>query len=562
MIAMEVIALVDMLRIGQAFHSSFEGLSQNDSSLEAVFLDPLTRFWTEGSAALFLAAMTALWAVRRARVRVLPRVDTTESNAVGWRSVYMRRLLVTDAVVILWSLVGAQVFWLGSGKSGAAIMHTSWISYGWIGLAIAVGWVGALQLNGARDPLVYGEGAAEYGRVVSASVVWFGVLAIVAVLLKADLARGYVLMSLPAGTLGLLFSRWVWREWLLIKRRQGLYSIRAVVIGDAQNVGVVVKELSRQRSPGYRIEAIALDDPATATDYLRALRVPIVSTDRAVEIMRQTLSDSIIAAGGEGIGAEQLRSLSWDLESSENLILTPMLLDIAGPRLSTRPVAGLNLIHVDMPQFAGPEAALKRALDILLSGLGLLVLVIPFGGLAAAIKLDSRGPVLYRQERVGLHGGRFRIWKFRSMVIGAHQSQRQLKEEQAVAEEPSSEPGNEVLFKLKDDPRVTRLGGWMRRWSVDELPQLVNVLLGSMSLVGPRPPLPSEVASYTREQVERRFLVKPGITGLWQVSGRSDLSWEESIRLDLYYVQNWSLVGDLQLLFRTVRVVLTGRGAY
>jgi exopolysaccharide biosynthesis polyprenyl glycosylphosphotransferase len=219
-----------------------------------------------------------------------------------------------------------------------------------------------------------------------------------------------------------------------------------------------------------------------------------------------------------------------------------------------RPVAGLNLLHVDLPSFSGPAAAEKRGLDIVVAGLGLLVLAVPFAILAVLIKATSEGPVFYHQTRAGLNGVDFVMWKFRSMVVGADKQVERLRAERNA--------GNVVLFKMKDDPRVTAVGRWMRRWSVDELPQLFNVLAGSMSLVGPRPYPDYEVQQYTPTQKRRRFLVKPGITGLWQVSGRSDLDWDESIRLDLYYVENWSLLIDIQLLLRTVKAVFHSDGAY
>ena len=234
--------------------------------------------------------------------------------------------------------------------------------------------------------------------------------------------------------------------------------------------------------------------------------------------------------------------------------MAPDLLDVAWPRVAVRPVAGLNLLHVDLPVFSGAKAMVKRTIDVALSAVALALLAIPFAVLAALVRSTSHGPAFYRQTRVGLHGNDFVMWKFRSMVVGADQQLDKLQERRTA--------GNAVLFKIKDDPRVTRIGKWMRRWSVDELPQLLNVLAGTMSLVGPRPPLHDEVRQYTRSQMERRFLVKPGITGLWQVSGRSDLDWDDSIRLDLYYVENWSLLVDLQLLLRTVKAVLKPSVAY
>ena len=227
--------------------------------------------------------------------------------------------------------------------------------------------------------------------------------------------------------------------------------------------------------------------------------------------------------------------------------------DVAGPRIHWRPVEGLPLMTVDTPQFSGAKYALKRASDVAGALLG-LILTLPLLLLTAlAVKLQDGGPVLYRQERVGIDGTRFRMFKFRSMYVDA--------EERLAALAAANESEGRVLFKMKDDPRVTRPGRWLRRYSVDELPQLLNVLNGSMSLVGPRPPLAAEVDRY-EQHVHRRLRVRPGLTGLWQVSGRSDLSWEQSVRLDLYYVENWSLVQDLLILLRTFKAVFTSEGAY
>jgi exopolysaccharide biosynthesis polyprenyl glycosylphosphotransferase len=249
-----------------------------------------------------------------------------------------------------------------------------------------------------------------------------------------------------------------------------------------------------------------------------------------------------------------LRRLAWQLEKNDiDLIVAPALMEVAGPRTSIRPIAGLPLLHVEHPQLTGARHVIKSLYDRLLAGL-LLVLSAPFlAALALAIRRDDAGPAFYLQTRVGKGGKTFTVYKFRTMIQNADRQQVALLEH--------NESGG-ALFKIKKDPRITPMGLWLRRWSVDELPQLVNVVKGEMSLVGPRPPLPQEVAEYGDEDVRRRLVVKPGMTGLWQVSGRSDLTWEESVRLDLRYVENWSLLLDLQILWKTCNAVLFGRGAY
>jgi exopolysaccharide biosynthesis polyprenyl glycosylphosphotransferase len=272
-----------------------------------------------------------------------------------------------------------------------------------------------------------------------------------------------------------------------------------------------------------------------------------------LQVVDDARIDTVILTSADEIGPQDMRRLGWDLESRQtNLIVAPALTDVAGPRIHARPVAGLPLIYVDYPTFEGRKHTTKRAFDILAGGL-LLVLLSPlFLLIAVAVRRDSVGPAFFRQERVGFRGRRFRMAKFRSMVTDAEAMQPALLEQS---------DGNGVLFKLKTDPRVTRLGGILRKYSLDELPQLFNVIRGSMSLVGPRPHPASDVLHYEAIDM-RRLVVKPGMTGLWQVGGRSGLSWEESVRLDLYYVENWSLMGDLIILWRTIKAVTRPEAAY
>ncbi|BCJ32958.1 hypothetical protein Athai_04610 [Actinocatenispora thailandica] len=263
-------------------------------------------------------------------------------------------------------------------------------------------------------------------------------------------------------------------------------------------------------------------------------------------------ADTVIVLSCPELDGVALRRLAWQLERVDvDLIVASALIDVAG-RTTIRPVDGLPMLHVDHARLRGSARAAKALVDRFGAALLLLVLAPLLAAVAAAIKLDSPGPVLYRQSRVGRDGAVFAIWKFRSMYVDA---------DARLAELARLDEGAGVLFKIRDDPRVTRIGRYLRRLSLDELPQLVNVLVGQMSLVGPRPPLPAEVARYPADML-RRLVVKPGLTGLWQVSGRSDLPWEEAIRLDLRYVETWSLSLDLVILLRTVTAVVRTSGAY
>jgi exopolysaccharide biosynthesis polyprenyl glycosylphosphotransferase len=282
--------------------------------------------------------------------------------------------------------------------------------------------------------------------------------------------------------------------------------------------------------------------------------IPVVGGFAAVaDAVRITEADTVAVLASPDLGPEQLRRLAWDLEpTGADLMVAPSLVEVAGPRLSIRPVTGLPLLQVEQPVFSGGRRIIKATFDRTLA-LTILVLLSPVMlGIAGAIKVTSSGPVLFRQQRIGKDGKPFTMLKFRSMVVDAESQRAQLA---------SLSDRDGLMFKMRDDPRVTKVGSWLRRYSLDELPQLMNVVAGSMSLVGPRPPLPEEVAQYG-DDVRRRLLVLPGVTGLWQVSGRADLSWEESVRLDLRYVDNWSLASDLLILWKTGRAVLGGGGAY
>jgi exopolysaccharide biosynthesis polyprenyl glycosylphosphotransferase len=263
--------------------------------------------------------------------------------------------------------------------------------------------------------------------------------------------------------------------------------------------------------------------------------------------------DTVAVTSSSETAAEYLRLLAWQLEGTGiELLVAPGLVEVAGPRLHIRPLEGLPLLSIEQPRFEGWRRVVKGAVDRVAAVVLLVVLAPVFLAAALAVRLSSPGPILYRQERVGLGGTSFTMFKFRSMVVDAA-AQRDALLAQNVSDG--------LLFKIPDDPRITPAGRWLRRFSIDELPQLINVLNGSMSLVGPRPPLPDEVARYDTS-VKRRLLVKPGLTGLWQISGRSDLPWEEAVRLDLRYVENWSLALDAMILWKTGRAVLTRSGAY
>ncbi|MCR2793528.1 sugar transferase [Microbacterium sp. zg.Y625] len=484
----------------------------------------------------------------------LDSVDPTATppTVKNWRPAYARRLILSDLLVLIVVVFGAQVVWFGMGNAEVAMrddLRISELSYWAFSTVLVLAWMWGLSLIDSRSHRVVGTGMAEYRRVVDCSVRLFGYVAIIGFLLRIDVARGFLLISLPVGIVALVLERWLWRRWINTRRRRGEYSARVLLVGSERSVAEIANELRRTPEAGYLVVGACVPTGKVA-DTIPGTSIPImgaVSTiDRALAV---TGADTVAVTSTDDLPARKVKEISWSLEAGrQHLVLAPSIIDIAGPRLHTRPVAGLPLIHVETPRFSGGQLFAKRMVDLLLS-LGALIILSPvLLFLALAVRLSSPGPVLFQQTRVGLRGREFTMLKFRTMVANAEDLLPELVTGRRDA-------GNEVLFKMSDDPRVTRVGRVMRRFSLDELPQLLNVVGGSMSLVGPRPPLPSEVEKYA-DHVHRRFLAKPGITGAWQVGGRSTLSWEESVRLDLSYVENWSLLGDLLILLKTIRAVI------
>ncbi|HEV7186161.1 MAG: sugar transferase [Actinomycetales bacterium] len=492
------------------------------------------------------------------------------SSERTWAKQYRARLFVTDTAIILLFTLGAMFLRFGLDEAGTVIAGYR-TDYFTLSLFIAATWMFALAVYHTRDSRVVGVGVAEYKRVVNASALTFGLLAIVFLVAKVDIARGYFVVALPVGVLGVVASRWLWRQWLIRQRMFDHYLSRALVVGDYEDVDYVVRQIHQKSGAAYNVVGASLDSSPHGAHVRKGMPIaapgggssPVAAPEREVPVVSdlggvaeaaaRLGADTVIVAGQAMTGGDFVRKLAWQLEgTATELVLASRLTDVAGPRIHFRPVEGLPLIHVEIPQFEGGKHVLKRALDFFASAVALALLSPLFLVIALIIKFDDHGPALFSQERVGRNGETFKMYKFRSMVIDA---------EARLAALQAKSDGNGLLFKMKNDPRITRIGHILRKYSLDELPQLFNVFLGDMSLVGPRPPLPVEVEGY-ENHVHRRLYIKPGLTGMWQVNGRSDLSWEESVRLDLYYVENWSLTGDLVIMWRTVKVLTHPVGAY
>lgn len=420
---------------------------------------------------------------------------------------------------------------------------------GWI----IVGWMLVNWAAGTYRRAHLGVGTVEYGRILTAGAISAGFVGISSYLLKFPLSRGFYVLLFLIGIPLLLLWRWYARRLVHQAHQRGHLLTRVLISGSGHHVDEVAKVIHREAWLGYRIVGALLpsSQPVGATDH----GVPVVgrTTDTA-EAVIATRADVIIFAEGSFPTAAEFRRITWDLEGHPvSMVVVPSLSDISSGRVTMRPVGGLPLVYVEQPQSLAASRRLKRTFDIL-GALITLVITLPLmGAVALAVWAQDRGPVLFRQTRVGRDGHLFECLKFRSMVVDAEAQLGGIAHLQADADH--------VLFKAIRDPRITRVGRFIRRFSIDELPQLANVLRGDMSLVGPRPALPAEVRRYESD-VQRRLHVRPGMTGLWQVSGRSDLSWDDTVRLDLYYVDNWSVVQDLTILIRTLHAVLRSRGAY
>lgn len=477
---------------------------------------------------------------------ISPRVSATLERRRQWERRYRMRLRTTDAAAILLAVALTAAIQLTRGLASVEVLFAS--------IPLAGLWFVLLGTLHTRDAALFRASATEYRGVAHASGLAFGLVAIIAVTLEWESMRVVLLVGFPFGLLLLLVTRWVWRHWLVAERREGRFASRTLVVGDRDDVEYVIRTLHPIGASGYQVVGATLLDGNARDIEVGDIRFPVLGNSGTVSTVATELgADTIIVASRPEGDPDFVKHLSWQIEgTAAELVLSSRLTDVAGPRISFAAVEGLPLIQVQIPTYDGGKHVLKRALDIVVSALALVPIGLILPVLAALIKLDSPGPVFFLQERVGRDGRRFRMVKLRSMTTDAEQQLDALK---------AQNEGSGLLFKMKQDPRVTRVGRVLRKLSLDELPQFWNVLVGDMSVVGPRPPLPNEVTAYDGT-VFRRLYIKPGITGLWQISGRSDLSWDESVRLDLRYVENWSVMNDLQIMWRTAKVMVQPSGAY
>ncbi|HEX8346597.1 MAG TPA: sugar transferase [Actinoplanes sp.] len=513
----------------------------------------------------------------------IPGRHAVLSRRQAWETRYVRNLLGCDLLAGV--VAGVMAFELRFGDEVTTYNR----GYMVLSLLLPVVLLLVLAFSRAYERRFLFVGTDEYQRVFRGGVGLIAGAAVISYALDLDLARSYVLAALPTAIGGSVVLRFLLRRRLHVARARGESLRRVIVVGHELSVIGITRQLRRERYHGLEVVGACLPpnhDGGRLSDCTersegrerrprasnglsdctersegrerrpRASNVgsPVYGTfDDVADAVEAAGADTVVVLSCPELDGVVLRRLAWRLERDEvDLIVASALIDVAGARTTIRPFDGLPMLHVEHPRLHGGARMVKDVVDRVGAVLLLLVLAPVLLGVALCVKLTSRGPVLFRQVRVGRDGREFRIFKFRSMYVDA---------EARLAELRHLNEHDGVLFKMRDDPRVTPVGRWLRRLSLDELPQLLNVVTGQMSLVGPRPPLPAEVAAYA-DDVRRRLAVKPGMTGLWQVSGRSDLPWDEAVRLDLRYVENWSLSLDLVILLRTITAVLRSSGAY
>lgn len=495
---------------------------------------------------------------RRSGDRRAKAAIQAQAHGHEWKRFYRLRLVFVDTIAVVTAVVLAAV-----GRFGVPAVDNyeghDWTFVALYSASLVVVWLAALGFVQSRDLSLVGVGWEEYRRVINATAWVFGVIAAGGLLLHEQIARGYLLIALPFGLLALISGRCLLRRHLAKKRSHGEFTNHVVVLGNRDSIVALANTFDRSKSAGYKVVGACVldDDGERAVIETSGGQVPILGDVHSVEeALRATSADALAVAAVERLGQEHIRRLAWRLDPLRvDMIVVPGMRDVAGPRLKVRPIDDVPLFHIARPEHdSGPSTYSKRLFDLGFASIASVLLFPVFLAVALAIKLDDGGPVFFRQERPGLHGRPFRIVKYRTMSVDLDAPR--------PAERPPAEPLEDIFFqKSESDNRVTRVGRFLRSTSLDEIPQLFNVLVGEMSIVGPRPLIPGEGLS-VEYYMERRALVKPGITGLWQISGRSSVSAEERIRLDHSYVDNWSLFRDMVIVLRTVGAVLKRRGAF
>ncbi len=479
-------------------------------------------------------------------------IGDDQLTSAPWHKRYVATLVVTDSLAVFVGTMVAVILRFSSLDASVS-SGAGRISYPAVALLVAPLWVATLALCGVYDDRRLGHGSEEYRAILNAAVHFLACVAILALVFKLSLARGLVAITLPLASVLSVAGHYAARRWLHGRRAEGGCMRRVLVVGSERQVADLVRHFRRSQHAGLGVVGACVPGLLEKID-VDGEPVPVVGgPDDVIDALALVGADTVAVADHETLANGALRRLGWQLEGTgTDLLVAPSVIDVAGPRIAIYPVAGLPLLHVEEPTMSGFNRLMKEAVDRVGAGVSLLVLSPFLLAVGLIVRVTSKGPAVFRQVRVGREGEHFTLYKFRTM-----RSTAEVERDALAGQNEHDGP----LFKMRDDPRRTTVGRWLRRLSIDELPQLWNVFTGRMSIVGPRPPLPSEVDRYS-DEVRRRLLVKPGLTGLWQVSGRSDLSWPEAVRLDLYYVENWSPALDMVIVGKTLTAVVRGRGAY
>ncbi|MGI9085872.1 MAG: sugar transferase [Aeromicrobium sp.] len=474
-----------------------------------------------------------------------------------WERKFVRRVLVTDVLVVGFAVSLAHIVRYYVIPAPQILLDQNYPGIWPVSITVFVGWIIALAVFRTRDPKTLDSDARQYQAVARATFALFAWVAITALLFKWDIARAFIAFSFTIGLTLLFLERRAWRTWLFRQRRRGRFLAKVLVIGGVRSAKTMTLRFSSDAGSGLRVVGVWVPDRVAAPNerfHVDDSAVPVMGIESDLgQALEVDAVDTVVVTDTEHLGHDGMRELAWALEDRDvNLLVAPNVVDVAGPRVHLEAHGNMPLIYLSGPSYSRGRT-IRRALFDRTFAAAVLVFSSPLLLVAMlAIRLTGRGPIFYRSERIGMHGVPFQMLKLRTMRHDADQMLEELEHHNE---------GAGPLFKLRADPRVTPVGRLLRRFSIDELPQFVNVLRGDMSVVGPRPPLRIEVDAYS-DHMRRRLLVKQGVTGLWQVSGRSDLSWEDSIRLDIDYVENWTMLRDMQIIIRTARAVLASRGAY
>jgi exopolysaccharide biosynthesis polyprenyl glycosylphosphotransferase len=473
---------------------------------------------------------------------------------------YSRGVMLVDALVLIATTMIAYVNNYGSLENTDNIYDEGLldltVSPQFVGLGIGFTWLLMLTLFRSRDPKIVGSDNVEYQRVLNSGIVVLGLLALVTMYFKVDVSRVYVTEVIVIGTAALLIARRSGRAWLNKHRKAGNYTRRVAIYGPIEEIELELQRYAAHKDSEFEPYLTIEDKGGLVLKHIGSDQT--ISTDviHLADVLASESIELLQVVGSGPSSAKMHKRLQWALDGWDiGFVVSPAITGVSSSRLTTRVIAGTPLIKITSTKFSGPQYFFKTVMDLIGSILALIISLPVVFITAIFVKLEDKGPAFFTQTRVGLNGQQFTMYKLRSMKVGAELEHAE--RQQAAA----SKLTNSNMYKDPEDPRVTKVGKFIRKYSIDELPQFLNVLKGDMSLVGPRPPLLSEVEQWKGHE-SRRLLVKPGVTGPWQIGGRSLLTWEETVAIDLNYVENWSVLADISIIFKTVVYVFKGGGAF